>query len=68
MAIISEENNDPGQKEIDRFADELAKEIADLQLRHTEFSNKLLNMKENILNIQKQKKTTWKQIKARSRL
>ena len=53
-AIISEENNDPGQKEINRFADELAKEIADLQLRHTELSNKLLSMKENILNLQKQ--------------
>ena len=54
MAIISEENNDPGQKEINRLADELAKEIADLQLRHTELSNKLLSMKENILNLQKQ--------------
>ena len=54
VAILSEENNDPGQKEINRFADELAKEIADLQLRHTELSNKLLSMKENILNIQKQ--------------
>ena len=54
MAIISEENNDPGQKEIHRFADELAKEIADLQLRHTELSNKLLSMKENISNLQKQ--------------
>ena len=54
MAIISEENNDPRQKEINRFADELAKEIVDLQLRHTELSNKLLSMKENILNLQKQ--------------
>ena len=54
MAILSEENNDPGQKEINRFADELAKEIADLQLRHTELSNKLLSMKKYILNIQKQ--------------
>ena len=39
MAIMSDENNDPGQKEINRFADELAKEIANLQLRHTELSN-----------------------------
>ena len=54
MASISEENNDPGQKEIYRFADELAKEIPDLQIRHTELSNKLLSMTENILNIQKQ--------------
>ena len=54
MAIISEENNDHGQKEINRFEDELAKEIADPQLRHTELSNKLLSMKENILNLQKQ--------------
>ena len=53
MAIISEENNGPRQKEINRFTDELAKEIADLQLRHTELSNKLFNMKENILNLQK---------------
>ena len=54
MAIMSEENNDPGQKEINRFADELANEIADLQLRHTELSNTLLSMKEKIFNIQKQ--------------
>ena len=54
MVILSEENNDPGQKERNRFADELAKEIQDLQLRHTELSNKLLCMKEKILNIQKQ--------------
>ena len=54
MAIMSEENNDPGQKEINRFADELAKEIVDLQFRHIELSNKLLSMKEKIFNIQKQ--------------
>ena len=39
MAIISEENNDLGQKEINRFADLLAK---------------FLSIKENILNIHKQ--------------
>ena len=54
MAIMSEENNDPGQKEINRFTDGLAKEIADLQSRHTELSNKLLSIKEKIFNIQKQ--------------
>ena len=40
MAIMSEENNYPGQKEINRFTQVLAKEIEDIQLRHRELSNK----------------------------
>ena len=49
-----EYSDEPAKKEINRFAVELAKEIADLQLRHTELSNKLLSIKEKTFNIQKQ--------------
>ena len=56
MPIMSEEYCDPEQKEINRSTDELTLEIAELQLKHKELSNRLLSMEERKFNVQQQNK------------
>ena len=62
MAIMPEEYCDPERKEINSSTDELTVEIADLQLKHKELSNRLLSMEERKFNVQQQNKNLEKEL------
>ena len=62
MSIMSEEYCDPERKEINRSTEELTAEIAELQLKHKELSNRLLSMEERKFNVQQQNKNLEKEL------
>ena len=62
MSIMSEEYCDPEQKEINRSTDELTVEVAELQIKHKELSNRLLSMEERKFKVQQQNKNLEKEL------
>ena len=65
---MSEEYCNPKRKEINRSADEVTMEIAELQLKHKELSNRLLSMDERKFNVQQQNKNLEKELSGVSAL